>query len=492
LTSKRETGRGRVRRRTITSKAPGLAGGWGVHDNNVENLERAIVERVFCVRGEDGNLQRPPRPGRDVKLALQPFTQRFYRHFRRGEPLTTEQFVDSYTGRKRKLYNRMTEELDLQPFEPKDSYVSAFIKDEKTDFIKKPNACARVIQPRHPRFNVKVGVFLKPFEKAAFNAIAGVFRGTTVAKGLNNRQRGELMAKKWSRFVNPVAIMLDASRFDQHCSSDIRDWLFMVEEHFYPELKYYNKLRRKNKCFARTDDGCVKYTVLGNTMSGDMDTASGNCLIMCAVTWTVMSEMGIRCEYINDGDDGVLIVEADQVERVRTEFQRRFLDFGFTMRWDGEARTLEEVEFCQSRPVTDGSGWRMVRDPRVAMAKDAITLKRINRPKDLTRLQSSTGWCGLALVGDMPIYWKYYTLFGQPERPEEFTSGMHYATVNLMEGSSKPPTDEARISFWKAFGISPDKQIVLEEYLSTLDKFEGMPVPRALERDNYIHILTTL
>lgn len=40
-----------------------------------------------------------------------------------------------------------------------------------------------------------------------------------------------------------------------------------------------------NKGFARTTDGLIKYEVKGCRMSGDMNTALGNCMIMCALVY---------------------------------------------------------------------------------------------------------------------------------------------------------------------------------------------------------------
>jgi hypothetical protein len=391
--------------------------------------------------------------------------------------MSTEEFVDTYVGRKRKMYEAAVESLAIMPVEEKDSYISAFIKDEKTDFRSKPNACARVIQPRSPRFNVAVGVYLKPLEKALFRGIAGVFHGVTVAKGLNAFERGALLAQKWGKFRRPVGIMLDAKRFDQHCSRSMIEWKHMVEERVFPELRRYNRWRVQNRCYGRTPEGSIKYVVDGCTMSGDMDTASGNCLIMCGCTWTVMRDIGLtKYEYINDGDDGVLIVEADQVGRVRKEFQRRFLELGFTMKWDGDTDVLERVEFCQSQPIWDGKHWRMVRRPTNALAKDTVTLKRVDRDT-IEDQRNAIGWCGLSLAGDLPVFGAFYrTMATGPCPTPKFETGMDFLARGLTPLSG-PITEEARLSFWKAFHITPDTQLDIELYYANLEPHSGDPTP---------------
>jgi hypothetical protein len=483
-----ETGGERIRERRATQLTHGLIQEWGVHNNDIVNLARAVTERVFVVK-IDGKYQLTPQPTRNVEKALAKFTAKFLFHMPELSPISMEQFIESYTGRKRRMYEKAYASLQSDPLKQSDACVSAFIKDDKIDFGAKPNACGRVIQPRSPRFNIVIGCYLRPFEKAAFRAIAGVFRGVTVAKGLNAFERGKLLHDKWDEFDDPVAIMLDAERFDQHCGRDITEWKHKTEERSFPgatELVELNRMRSVNRCYGRTPDGSVKYTVKGKTMSGDMDTAAGNCLIMCAVTWTVMLEMVVRkYAYINDGDDGVLIVERNQVERVRKDFHRSFLAFGFTMKWDGDTDELGKVRFCQCAPVYDGTEWRMVRDPLRALAKDALTLRRVRDSEHHAELVSATGWCGMSLAGDLPIFSTFYRkmCLDSFKPTTEFRSGMDYMARDLTPRHG-PVRDEARLSFWKAFGVSPDNQLALEAYISSLPVIRGhIPTPGAFITD---------
>lgn len=506
LVVKDTIGNGRARKRHTVSFIHALAEKWGVHNNNLENLLRAISERVFLVKAnralelpigvspEGEEFMRPPLPTVNIKKELQPFTNKLFHAVGIVQPISTKQFVDTYVGRKKRMYEAALVSLESKPIARADAIISAFIKDEKTDFGKKPRACPRIIQPRSPRFNVVVGVYLKPLEKALFHGIAEVYKGVTVAKGLNCFARGKLLHRKWRGFNSPVAIMLDATRFDQHCNSNIIEWKHYVEEHFFPELKRYNAWRKRNVCYARTDDGSVKYVVEGCTMSGDMDTASGNCLIMCALTWTVMRAIGVvKYEYMNDGDDGVLIVEKDQVECVRTAFQREFLKYGFQMKWDGDTDEFEQIEFCQCQPIWDGKEWRMVRRPSVALAKDAITVKRPRSPLHLEQLRSNLGWTGLSIAGDLPIYHVFYRKYiTMADSREGYDSGMAYMARDVSPRGGEP-TMEARVSFWKAFHITPDNQRAIEHTIQQLHVPKGSPIPVAKHYINTtIDTLTTI
>jgi hypothetical protein len=404
--------------------------------------------------------------------------------------MSTEEFVDCYNGRKKRIYENARDSLAEHPLEEKDAFIQAFIKDEKTNFNAKPNACPRIIQPRSPRFNLTVGVYLKPFEKAVFRALSAVFRGIVVAKGLNAVERGNVLRTKWVKFDDPVAIFLDAKRFDQHCSREMIDWLHYVEEKVFPQMKQYNDMRKQNRCFARAPDGSVKYTVNRCVMSGDMDTASGDTLMMCAVTWTIMRNMGVKFEYTNDGDDGVLMIEALDAGKVCKELRLRFLEFGFTMKVEGMTDTFERIIFCQTQPVFDGNKWVMVRQPKVALAKDSVTLRRVRDADHLDELRNAMGWCGMSLAGNMPIYRSFYKTLICGERPElEMNTGMAYLARGL-EPIDENITDECRLSFWKAFGIHPTKQLVLED-LCRKELTHNNPVPVAFNTED-LHIKETI
>ncbi len=475
-------GRGKTRVRRATLHSPFTSSeNWGVHNNSYQNLVRAIHERVFLVKGEGGLFSRPPEPTIDVGKKLGEFKRRVLHNLESFEPYTTEQFVESYVGRKRNMYARMAESLSVSPLCAADAYIQAFIKDEKTDFGCKPNACPRIIQPRSPRFNIAIGVYLKPMEKALYRAIAAVFRGVTVCKGLNAVQRGYELRRKWERFDDPIAVFVDASRWDQHCSRKVIDWEHSLQEAIFPEMKQLNDMRKINRVFARCDDGLVEYKVDGCRMSGDMDTAMGNCVTMCGITWTVMKDLGIKkYEYANDGDDGVLIIERSNLQLLKKGFVERFRQFGYTMKWEGETRTFEEIEFCQCKPVYDGEKWVMIRDPKTALSKDCLTLKRYATLEELADLKNSVGWCGLAIAGNMPIYWALYEHMAIREYQEirEYRSGMEYMAHGLLPRCEEPSAD-ARFSFWLAFGVSPEDQLTIENSIRSSKFLLKDPAPTA-------------
>jgi len=330
-------------------------------------------------------------------------------------------------------------------------------------------------------------------EKPIYRGIAAVFGGTTVMKGLNASERGIVIQEKWSRFDSPFAILLDAKRFDQHCSRDIIDWEHGVEEKLAmgrEELIRLNKYRKINTCFIRTNDGGYKCKLNGVRMSGDMDTALGNCLTMCGMTYSFMAHIGvIKYEYMNDGDDGVLIVESGEANRVLNNFKKYFLKFGFTMKLEGTCSVIEEVEFCQARPVFDGENYRFVRDPRVCLDKDSLSLKSSTDVETMLHLRDSIGWCGLSLAGDMPIFGEFYrSMITGPERDLEYTTGMQFLSKGMKPKYSLP-TDETRVSFYRAFRITPDVQIACENDISSYDHSINRPAVPVTSISNQLFTL---
>jgi hypothetical protein len=203
-------------------------------------------------------------------------------------------------------------------------------------------------------------------------------------------------------------------------------------------------------------------------MSGDMNTALGNCIIMCGLVWTYMSELGIsKYELMNDGDDCVLIIESHQLHRLN-QLQPWFRDFGYNMTMEPPETELEKVEFCQCRPIYDGQHWVMVRDPRVSLAKDLITFKSLTNAGDFDFLRTAIADCGISLTQGIPILEEYYSALKRgakvkKRRYQDYSTGMQFM-AHGMDRKEKTVTVEARVSFYMAFGYTPEQQVAIENH----------------------------
>lgn len=476
---------------------------WDIPNNDIETVKHALLERVYFVK-KDGKYQRPPRPWTSEAALQQPeenrqeyarqvFNGRLSRFSSEMEkvantnelcsPMTVDEFVDSYGGHKHKVYAAAAESLKVAPFNNADAKVKVFTKDEYL----KPGGTPRAIQPRSPRFNVNLGRYLKPIEHKVFEAIDKVFDATgehrTVAKGMNMIERGNTIANMWKEFADPVAIGLDASRFDQHVHS-----LALEFEHsFYgkfvestgdglPPLKHLLRLTRLNVGAYLGKDGEIRYKVKGNRMSGDMNTSLGNVLIMCALMYSYLLSKGLlnKARLLNDGDDCVLIMDRRNLGEFREGLEEWFSEMGFTMCYDGVYTSLEKVEFCQARPMRNHEcGWLLVPRPSKRLYSDLVSTKQLHSKKVYRKWLGAVAGCGMASSRGVPVFSSFYRWLStgaNPYIPEEGDK-FHSFRMTLVAGMNmkyREPTLDERISFYFSHDISPVEQIVLEQYYDNL------------------------
>lgn len=475
---------------------------WDIPNNNIDSVSHAVLERVFFVKDGMGGFKRAPKPWEHSSVIDEPkpylaarkkIDERFNSFSRRmmelatlhGEasPITDEEFLSYYGGAKRRCYEAAIESLRERPLVAKDCSVKVFTKDE----YRKPGGAPRAIQPRSPRFNVKLGRYIKHLEHEIFDAINEIFDPSrehkTVAKGMNMIERGNVIEDMWNSFDDPIAVGLDASRFDQH----INRLLLEYEHSIYhmwstgvgddlPPLAQLLKAQLCNRGMYYGKDGAVRYQVDGCRMSGDMNTSLGNVIIMTTLMYAYIEDRKLhgKVKLLNDGDDCVIIMDRRTLTKFTDGLQEWFLEMGLTMEYDGIYTELEEVEFCQSRPVFDSvHGYRLIPRPTKRLYSDLITTKDISVKKVYNKQIGAVAGCGLALSDGLPVYNAFYQWLGRGATPWIPEQGDFYYKFRqeLIDGMSKgdrKPTDEERISFFFAFDISPQEQILIEDYYDSL------------------------
>ncbi len=480
MTLKYKQGRRSYKPRTVTSMhSTGYAVDYSVHNNSINNAFRGAVERIFLVESKAG-FTEPPQPEAQIFDTLQLFKKLVVSGVRQASRIDRAQFPEYYTGRKKRCYLKALERLETRGLRRSDAYLTTFVKAEKVNFTAKPDPAPRLIQPRKSEYILELGTYLKPVEHDIYRSIDRVFGAPVVAKGKNAIERAKMLERAWREFDSPVAIPLDASRFDQHISADA----LRFEHSFYlgifnndPYLMKLLNWQIENKGFIRTLDGEIKYDVYGSRMSGDINTALGNVVIMCALMWGFLNENSTKFRLIDDGDDSVVIVEKREHAKVMDACIPWFRKFGFTMKVGSPAFHFEGIEFCQCQPVMTSRGWIMCRDPRVCIDKDLISVVPIKDGPELQSKLAALGDCGLALAGDVPVLGEFYSylsrhgahkrLSNSSKRRDKNerapTSGMEYWAIGLSKCYNQP-TEESRYSFYKAFGITPDQQLALEDH----------------------------
>lgn len=453
-------------------------------DHRLVTLDRAVRERVFCVKNSEdpSGFSAPPKPQSGYfGSKLGGFRASLRAHIVPTAPWNHQAFVDSYRGRKRDVYAKALEELRAGRSDvEKDAHVSVFIKNEKTDRTTKRDPVPRVISPRSPKYNLRVGRYLKRIEHKMFKWIGRLFDHPTVMKGYDIHRTASLMKEKWDMLDDPVAVGLDASRFDQHVSVDALKFEHSV---FADCFKYKSdrlKLRKllkyqlRNHCIGYTPDGVLKYTTEGTRMSGDMNTSLGNCVLMCGMIWTYLGEKGIKGHLANNGDDCVVFMEKRDLAKFSKGLDDWFLKLGFNMVVEDPVYEFEHVEFCQTKPVFDGREYVMVRNPRTALAKDSVMLAPFQGVDVFRGWLDAVGAGGLAMTGGIPIFQSFYSCYVRAGKrrqvPEHLLSwGMRQHLKKGLSRTTGEVTPEARASFWLAFDITPDEQVELERYYDELD-----------------------
>lgn len=397
-------------------------------------------------------------------------------HAVKTAPVDYNTFVGYYTGRRRTVYQNAVDSLTFTPVRESDAKVRTFVKAEKVNFTAKPDPAPRVIQPRDPRYNVEVGRYLRPIEKLVYRAVDLAWGGPTILKGKNAAETAAAIWNMWCQFRNPVAIGLDASRFDQHVSVDALRWEHSVYRLFFHSREHSQLMKLlswqlQNKGVAYTATAKVTYSVSGCRMSGDMNTSTGNCLLMSMMVWTWARRQGVSCRLANQGDDCVVIMDSADAARFMDGLDTWFNEMGFTMKVEPPAYKMEHIEFCQSRPVHDGRDWIMVRDPAKCATKDLVTL--LDAPRVLQKWLHAIGTCGLSCTGGIPVLQEFYQCMVRSAgavRAAKFAEemavgrGMRFMSAG-MERQYCEPTERARESFALAYGINPDEQIILERWL---------------------------
>jgi len=273
---------------------------------------------------------------------------------------------------------------------------------------------------------------------------------------------------------------------DMHIGVDA----LMFEHSVYNKVFASRKLKRLlkwqlyNRGRAYFKDGCVSFKMNGTRSSGDINTSMGNVIIVCYVIWVAIRELGLEVEVINNGDDFGMIFERGELDRVVNHLPACFRKHGFVLVMETPVFEVEQIEFCQTKPVFDGEVWRMCRLPQTVMKKDTICTVPIPNAMMWRKWLGAVGDCGYFLTQGLPVLARFYAMYQRAgaaytdaEMQRFFKNTSVFQSLHELPTFSTPVTHEARVSFHKAFGILPDDQVDLERYFDSVtitDSFEEL------------------
>lgn len=530
-------------------EANGLAPSNGVDycifSNSLQSGLSGLVERLIFTPCKDANgnviidpltrlpqLKEPPKPRPGIWKCNKYYRVMVCELVGIHSAWTQQEFID--TRRNNKLKNRYSmakAEYERRGLLLSDSNPQAMVKAEKMKL--KAFITPRIIQFCNPIYNLLLGKYISSAEKKIYAAIDLVWdpsgRLKTIMKNYNAEEVATLIVYAWEEvelgnkhvaLINQgddnVAIMrvlvtercsdtglmttkskvcamvVDAERFDQHVHYDtllFEHSLYMSIYNDAPaeQVKELQRLLKRQreysiqsffKCEQTWDTYRVDVkNIKGRRRSGDMNTSLGNNFIATALLH------GFFQGY-----------EPTTVEEIRASLAAYSLDRGFSIKFEGYAEAIEEIEFCQTHPVNTGhkridtrfrigevvDRWIMVRNLD-SLVKDTHF---ICDEQNVLERMSQIGIAGSMMYADIPIHGEFYKKLrnGTPVKPYSWQtnawtgqglawqSGCGMSDMNVVSEATDEVTEVARGSYLRAFGVTPAEQVLAAECISKCDQ----------------------
>lgn len=442
-----------------------------IHYDCSHNQIRAVLGRVI------GVVPKPSKPG---IARLQEVAAQVASRIPPCEQQGLFEMPSKYSGAKAKRYMLAAERYLVTGVRSIDAQCTMFVKPDKFDGHVKINPDPRAIQFRGAVYCVALAQFLQPIEHHIYT-MDGFSRGVpptrNIAKGLNQSQRAELLHTKMGAFRSPVVISLDGSRFDKHVSSE----LLRVEHSVYTSVQrdaFFRRLLSMQLLNVVKSKLGIKYRAKGRRMSGDMNTALGNCLLMLIMVQAYTNWLSLqKWDSLDDGDDCLLIVEEQALALIVETVHEHFLEYGMQMKVENVARSLYEVKFCQSSVVEyTGARFKFVRDYKAVISKALTGIRHWQDPNYRIKVLKAIGLCELILNLGVPVLQSFAVAVirnvGRTKDIGLASDGLRARVgreiralgVPLHLVAARPINECARVSFALAFDCPIDDQLFYEDW----------------------------
>jgi len=355
-----------------------------------------------------------------------------------------------------------------------DYKLRAFLKAEKVSAAK--DAKPRMIFPRSPRYNLSLASWLKPFEHwlwgyLSFSRLFGGRNPTrVVAKGLSPQRRANLIRRKLGRFVCGACFEVDGKAFEAHVSSpqiSAEHSVYLAAFRGDPALQSV----LSHQTFEGVTSSGQKFSRPGGRASGDFNTGMGNSLIMLAVVGPVLKSRGVPFDLLVDGDNALVFCELADLGRVQKDFAEDVMaETGHELTLEEPTVQLESIRFGRSAPLClGGERWTMVREPWSVISGATASHRWLREPSFALRYLEGVARCELSLARGVPVLqaWALGLLraCGTSKKALPSAALADYFVVGAWlagEEAVVEPSREARLSFERAFGITPEEQRLWE------------------------------
>lgn len=471
-----------------------------VYDRNCShNLLIAIRNRALFDTGltVDGQVLK------ELRLVLRHWRRSMNRHVK---PLTYDCLISRYSGRKRANYEAAFAKVQRGVSLGSAFKVKAFIKYEPNEYetVQPDGTLGKAKEPRLIQFcdypgNLQLLRYTLPIEHTFFSTPIRhrwFPRDRFIAKGETLDVRATRIASAWARMRRPVAILGDLSRADAHVRPETKRAAnafyasFVEDPRERKELQALLEMTVRCKAHAsyETVNGgsdTISYVTNGQVCSGEATTGGGHCIRVAGMLALALGKRSRlrRSDYwfYVDGDDFIIILEQRHEQTVRASVVEVFNSLGFKLELDS-ASVVEHVEFCRSRPVRTAGGWTMVRNPRRVLTTALTGTRFAQGTKTRRKYVRAVADSELFVQSGVPVlqaYAQYLNrsageIVGFP--PDHPLAPRAYQRRRAAQGL--PVDDDARMSFFRAWGIDIATQFALERWLErhTLD-LRVDPVP---------------
>lgn len=402
-------------------------------------------------------------------------------------PLSREDIVNKLKSGVKKRYilaNKQINDGRLYNFEGK-APTMAFIKWEKMDAVKMTGT-ARLIQFKSYKFTLFHKQLLQPLVDAD-KVITSVFYhqpfNTIRTSGMSQIECAELFKSEWDSLKRPAAALLDCSKFDGHVDfHQLELELIVLQQAYSGKVAHevFDKLMYKLfKKSGYTQNG-IKYKADGSRDSGVASTAKGNSdinhvnlrtVILFAISkyleidflHMTIADLHRVIHYLHvHGDDSVIIGEADFIK----VFEKVCIEIMKCLGHDVKISIVyefEQISYCQCSPVDMGNFYKMVREPIRSLSRGAYSEKE----QPWSQYFAAIGLCELAVHSGVPILQSLgisHIVKSGLSRP--LRSYQQDTTFSGSEPAIIPISEVTRWSFFRAFGIHPEQQVVIERSMA--------------------------
>ncbi len=425
--------------------------------------------RTFDVAFSKRLMRDLPEPDTNELENMKQFVRKWVReHINPVEKLTVKDWIMGIKGindkRRQELFDAYERNKGGLP-PASECTVKAFVKTECYASFEK---AARMICSRRDGFKVFAGPLFKALEEELYSLPYFV-------KHMTPQER---MERVRNLPIFDYVFETDFTAFESSFTPEVMDAIeFELYRHAfqnYPEdLDFLLKvLGGKNSISTRNG---VKATVDALRMSGEMNTSLGNGFANLMLFLYIVHKKGGRGDGIVEGDDGLFTTT---VELLPSDYSSLGFDIKIaTVSSPGKA------SFCG---LTFAESGQIIRDPYRFMQKfgwthsyvDAgpVIMHKLLRAKALSALYETPD---CPIVGAMAQYALRATSHVDPLFVYNYQNA-HIDFDNFVPPKTTCPSDDTRVLFSEKFGISPARQIAIEDAISNGDMdavAELMPAP---------------